>query len=61
MNEMLSAHTGRSVEEIANDTERDYFMSSEEALEYGLIDQVVTRRSATEAADAKGSGPVGKE
>jgi len=44
MNEMLSNHTGRSVEDIARDTERDYFMSSEEAREYGLIDQVVSHR-----------------
>ncbi|WP_321022353.1 ATP-dependent Clp protease proteolytic subunit, partial [Enterocloster bolteae] len=37
-------NTGRSEEEIARDTERDNFMSAEEALEYGLIDSILTRR-----------------
>ncbi len=62
MNEMLSDHTGRSVEDIALDTERDYFMSSAEALEYGLIDKVVERRNpADEASEAgkDGKGPKG--
>ncbi len=64
MNEMLSEHTGRSVEDIALDTERDYFMSSAEACEYGLIDKVVDRRGVPNAEseevsnDAK--GPKGK-
>lgn len=63
MNEILSEHTGRSVDEIAADTERDYFMSSVEAREYGLIDEVVNRRETT-GADADASkgikGPAGK-
>ena len=41
MNEILASHTGRSVEQIARDTERDYHMSGEEAQAYGLIDRVV--------------------
>lgn len=42
INELLSAHTGQSLEKIAKDTDRDFFMSPEEAKEYGLIDEVVT-------------------
>jgi len=45
MNEILAEHVGKSVEQIAKDTERDYYLSGEEALAYGVIDQVMTRRS----------------
>ncbi len=41
LNEIISSHTGQAVEKIAADTERDYFMSPEEAKEYGLIDQIL--------------------
>lgn len=41
LNEILAKHTGKSVDQVAKDTDRDYFMSSEEAKEYGLIDEVV--------------------
>ncbi|MDI6758589.1 MAG: ATP-dependent Clp endopeptidase proteolytic subunit ClpP [Candidatus Omnitrophota bacterium] len=41
INEMLSAHTGQSVEKIQKDTDRDYFMSAAEAKEYGIIDEVI--------------------
>ncbi|RTL02451.1 MAG: ATP-dependent Clp protease proteolytic subunit, partial [Proteobacteria bacterium] len=44
LNEMLAKHTGRSLEEIERDTDRDNFMSSQEALEYGLIDKVYVNR-----------------
>jgi ATP-dependent Clp protease protease subunit len=44
MNEILAAHVGKEIEQISKDTERDYYMSGEEALAYGIIDQVVTRR-----------------
>lgn len=43
LNEILVKHTGQPVEKIANDTERDYFMSGEEAKRYGLIDEVISR------------------
>ena len=43
LNELLATHTGQSVEQIEKDTERDNFMSAEEALEYGLIDKVITK------------------
>ena len=44
LNEILSANTGKSYEEIAKDTERDNYMTSEEAKEYGLIDKVIVSR-----------------
>jgi ATP-dependent Clp protease protease subunit len=44
MNEILAAHTGNSAEQIARDTERDYYLSAEEAREYGLVDRVASRR-----------------
>ncbi|MCS6771547.1 MAG: ATP-dependent Clp endopeptidase proteolytic subunit ClpP [Kiritimatiellae bacterium] len=44
LNEILSAHTGRPVEDIARDTDRDFFMSAEEARAYGLVDDVMASR-----------------
>ena len=44
LNEILAANTGQTVEKIAEDTERDNFMSAEEAKEYGLIDEVIKNR-----------------
>ena len=44
LNEILAANTGRSYEEIARDTERDNYMTAQEAKEYGLIDEIVTNR-----------------
>lgn len=44
LNLIMAAHTGRPIEEIARDTERDHFMNSEEAVSYGLIDKVVANR-----------------
>ena len=44
LNEILAANTGKTYEQVAADTERDYYMSAEEALEYGLIDGVITKR-----------------
>ena len=43
LNEIMAKHTGQPLEKIALDTERDYFMSAEEAKRYGLIDEVITR------------------
>ena len=43
LNEILAKHTGQPLDKIALDTERDYFMSGEEAKKYGLIDEVITR------------------
>jgi ATP-dependent Clp protease protease subunit len=43
LNNILSDHTGKSAEKIAEDVEKDYFMTAEEALDYGIIDEVITR------------------
>ena len=47
MNELMAKHTGRPLEEIERDVDRDRFMSAEEAKTYGMIDQVVTSREET--------------
>ena len=44
LNEILAANTGKPYEQVAADTERDYYMSAEEALAYGIIDGVITNR-----------------
>jgi ATP-dependent Clp protease protease subunit len=44
LNEILQRHTGQDIEKIRRDTERDYFMSAEEAKKYGVIDKVITKR-----------------
>jgi ATP-dependent Clp protease protease subunit len=46
LNEILAEKTGKKVKQIEKDTERDYFMSAQEAVEYGLIDQVLTKSFA---------------
>ena len=47
LNQILVTHTGQSIDKIQQDTERDKFMSSEEAKEYGLVDAVLSTRSST--------------
>ena len=44
LNEILAANTGKPYDVIAADTERDHYMSAQEAMEYGLIDNVITSR-----------------
>lgn len=46
LNEILAVHTGRPVEAVAKDTDRDFFMSAEEARQYGLVDEVLRPREA---------------
>ena len=46
LNEIMAQHTGKTAEEIAVDTERDNFMSAQESVEYGLIDEVLESRQA---------------
>lgn len=41
MNHLLAKNTGQKLEKISNDTERDYFLSAQEALEYGLVDKII--------------------
>ncbi|MBT3232394.1 MAG: ATP-dependent Clp endopeptidase proteolytic subunit ClpP [Calditrichaeota bacterium] len=45
LNQILAERTGQDVEKIATDTERDYFMTADEAMEYGLIDKVIHHRA----------------
>lgn len=45
LNEMLARHSGKTLEEIGRDTDRDNFMSADEAVKYGLIDKVLSNRS----------------
>jgi len=47
LNEILAKHTGQSVETIARDTDRDNFLSGEDAVKYGLVDRVLTSREAS--------------
>lgn len=51
LNVLLAYHTGRNLEDIERDTDRDNFMSSEEALEYGIIDQLSNKRSDLKKVD----------
>ena len=44
-NQMLAEHTGKTLEQIERDTDRDNFMSAQEAADYGLIDKVITTRA----------------
>lgn len=53
INEILAEHTGKKVADISRDTDRDFFMSSAEACQYGLVDEVVKNRRS--AAEKKGS------
>jgi len=48
LNELLGKHTGQPITKIKEDTERDYFMSAEQAKEYGLVDEVITQKKAPE-------------
>ena len=53
MNRILSENTGKPFEQVAKDTDRDNWMSAQEAVEYGLIDSVVTARSESEKKEDK--------
>jgi ATP-dependent Clp protease protease subunit len=44
LNEILAKHSGKSVEVIARDTERDFFMGAEDAVKYGIVDKILTSR-----------------
>ena len=59
MNEILSHHTGKPVEQIAKDTDRDYHLSGEEAVAYGLIDRVVTAHEVNPGEKPNGSAANG--
>lgn len=48
INKIIAERTGQSVEKVARDTDRDFFMSAQEALEYGIIDKIITRNPKEE-------------
>ena len=48
LNNILSLHTGQDIEKVSEDTDRDFFMSAEESLKYGIVDKVVADRSQLE-------------
>jgi len=50
LNEIMAKHTGKSVEQISHDTDRDNFLSADEAVKYGLVDRVLTSRVEAMAA-----------
>jgi ATP-dependent Clp protease protease subunit len=52
LNKLLAAHSGKSESDIDRDTERDNFMSAEQSVDYGLIDQVLTSRAVSEETPA---------
>ena len=47
LNEILARHTGKTVEDISHDSDRDFFMGAEEAVKYGIVDKVLTSRENT--------------
>jgi len=55
LNSMLAADTGQTVEKVGRDTDRDFVITAEEAVSYGLIDEVITTRDAVSAAEAVGA------
>ena len=57
VDQILATHTGQEVERIARDTDRDFILSAEQALEYGLVDEILTgRRAAPELEPASARG-----
>lgn len=56
LNKILALHTGQDKEKLGSDSERDFFMSGQEALEYGIVDRVITKREMINVGKNKGSG-----
>ena len=54
VHQILVEHTGQPIETIRQDTERDFFMSGEEALEYGIVDKIIKKREIAPEPDTKG-------
>ncbi|MDD5088120.1 MAG: ATP-dependent Clp endopeptidase proteolytic subunit ClpP [bacterium] len=55
LNELLAGHTGQPLDKIEKDTDRNYFMSAQEAKEYGIIDEIIFPRTAKSKEESKGS------
>lgn len=56
LNEILALHTGQDKKKVGSDSERDFFMSGQEALEYGIVDRVISKREMITMGKNKGSG-----
>ena len=61
INRILAKHTGQPMERIRRDTERDFFMSSEDALKYGIIDKIITKREIQSESKKIGKGLYAKK
>jgi ATP-dependent Clp protease protease subunit len=64
LDEILAEHTGKPIEVVNHDSERDFFMSAEEAKEYGIIDEIITGREralAVTPASAGNGAPAGRD
>jgi ATP-dependent Clp protease protease subunit len=55
INKLFALHTDQDKKKIEDDTERDFFMSGQEALEYGIVDKVITKREMINMGNNKGS------
>ncbi|MCD4715898.1 MAG: ATP-dependent Clp endopeptidase proteolytic subunit ClpP [Desulfobacterales bacterium] len=53
LNDILAKHSGQDIKKIRKDTERDFFMSSEEAKEYGIVDKIITTREMQDRSNNK--------
>ena len=53
LNEILAQNTGKPVEQVAEDTERDNWLTAEEALEYGLVDKIIEKRPESDSEEDK--------
>jgi ATP-dependent Clp protease protease subunit len=56
INELFALHTGQDKKKVENDSERDFFMSGQEALEYGIVDKVITKREMVNVGKNNRSG-----
>jgi ATP-dependent Clp protease, protease subunit len=54
LNKILAEHTGQPIERIAKDTDRDFYMTADEAQKYGVVDEVLTKLKAKEQEEAEG-------
>jgi ATP-dependent Clp protease protease subunit len=54
LNKILALHTGQPIERIAKDTDRDFYMTAEEAKAYGIVDEILTKHKAPEESGESG-------
>jgi len=57
LNKLISSHTGQALERVEKDTDRDYYMSPEEAIQYGLIDAIIDAPASADLVAASSVGP----